>query len=316
MIRLAAEDDDSSRLLIAYLASALTHLYLGDLVVASAEFEQGIVLYRPGDWPNELYASEPRCICHSYLARTQWILGEVDRALESSHESLSIARSLEDRAAQMQALGMHTLLLVLRRDNEEARHYAAETIEHATRYGFVYWQVLGAMFQSWLVAQEGRTQEGIAQFSRCLDLYQGQGAKLGVSWFFAGLAEMKGRNGQVEESLTLLSEALAHVEETDERYYEAEIHRLQGEMMLLRGGPGSQEDAEACFGRALRVSRAQEAGSWELRASISQARLCRDQGRLEEARKLIEPFAAIAGRTGPSPDHRDALHLLECLGTA
>lgn len=316
MIRLAAEDDDSSRLLIAYLASALTHLYLGDLVVASAEFEQGIVLYRPGDWPNELYASEPRCICHSYLARTQWILGEVDRALESSHESLSIARSLEDRAAQMQALGMHTLLLVLRRDNEEARHYAAETIEHATRYGFVYWQVLGAMFQSWLIAQEGRTQEGIAQFSRCLDLYQGQGAKLGVSWFFAGLAEMKGRNGQVEESLTLLSEALAHVEETDERYYEAEIHRLQGEMMLLRGGPGSQEDAEACFGRALRVSRAQEAGSWELRASISQARLCRDQGRLEEARKLIEPFAAIAGRTGPSPDHRDALHLLECLGTA
>lgn len=316
MLVLAEKDGDSAHLLVSNLGMALSHLYQGDLVASRGRFRNALDHFEPESWPRpQLLIGEPRCISYSYLARTLWILGDVDEALELSLRSLTLARTLDEPSARVQALGMHTILLLLHRDDVQAHQYAAETVEHASRHGFSYWLILGSMFDASLNAKDGAIEEGIATFSHCLDLYQNQGAKLGLSWFFGTLAEMHGQNGDFDKASSMLDRARAHIEETEERYYEPEILRLQGEIALLRDGGAGRNAAEEAFNLALDVARRQNAISWELRASISLARLRRDQGRVVEAREALAMFGTMAKEFDPPADHREARLLIDELET-
>src|SRR6516165_5869398 len=118
--------------------------------------------------------------------------------------------------------------------------------------------------------------------------WQAAGAELARPRILALLAEACAKGGQVEEGLSVLAEALALVHKTGECCYEAELYRLQGELLLAQSTRQTAE-AEACFQRALDVARAQQARSWELRAALSLARLWQQQGKRTEARALLEP---------------------------
>jgi predicted ATPase len=128
-------------------------------------------------------------------------------------------------------------------------------------------------------------------------------------WFFALLAEAYAALGQVDDGLSSLEEALGWVERNDERLYEAEVHRLKGELLLTRG-PLDAPQAEACFQQALTVSRKQHARSWELRAAMSMARLWRGQGRLAEARDLLAPVYSCFTEGFDTADLQEAKALL------
>ena len=123
---------------------------------------------------------------------------------------------------------------------------------------------------------------------------------------------MHGKAGQAEEGLSAVVEALAIVERTEERFYEAELHRLQGEL-LLQQSPDQQSDAEACFQHALDVSRSQEAKSLELRAATSLARLWQSQGRKQEAHDLLAPVYNWFTEGFDTADLKDAKALLDKL---
>jgi len=107
-------------------------------------------------------------------------------------------------------------------------------------------------------------------------------------WYFALLAKAQGLAGQVDDGLSSLEEALGWVERNDERLYEAEVHRLKGELLLAQDVPDPAQ-AERCFEQALAVARDQQAKSWELRAAMSMGRLWQRQGKLAEARELLAP---------------------------
>ena len=101
--------------------------------------------------------------------------------------------------------------------------------------------------------------------------------------------------GQIEESSALLDEAFQIVERTGERWFEAELHRNKGQLLLRQGHP---EAAEELYRKALSIAEKQEAKLWELRAAASLAQLRCDQGRHAEARNLLAPAPRLDARCG------------------
>jgi len=136
------------------------------------------------------------------------------------------------------------------------------------------------------------------------------GAGLGVSYFFAVLAEAYGKAGQAEAGLRLLAEALAHVDHTGERHFEAEVYRIKGELLLQQAIPDTPQ-AEACFLQALAVAQRQQTKSYELRAAVSLSRLWQRQGKHVEARQLLAEVYGWFTEGFDTVDLQEARALLE-----
>src|SRR5262249_27064663 len=146
------------------------------------------------------------------------------------------------------------------------------------------WRVRGAVLRGWALAQQGQAQEGLEQIHQSLIAYRATGSELVRPYYLGLLADVHGTMGHPEAGLTVLTEALTHVDKTGVRWYEAEMHRLKGEL-LLQQNADNQAEAENCFHHAIRIAQNQSAKSWELRATTSLARLWQSQGKRNEARQ-------------------------------
>jgi predicted ATPase len=153
---------------------------------------------------------------------------------------------------------------------------------------------------------------GIAQICQGLAAFRATGTEAWRPYYLALLAEAQEKIGQAEEGLSMLAEALTLVAKTGERFYEAELHRLQGELLLQRAVPAAPQ-AEACFQQALAIARRQQAKSLELRAAMSLARLWQGQGKHAEARQLLAPIYNWFTEGFDTADLREAKGLLEAL---
>ena len=178
------------------------------------------------------------------------------------------------------------------------------------------------------LAKRGNGQEGIKQIRHGLAALRALGADIGSTYYVGLLAEQYGKTGQAAEGLAVLAEAFSLVEKNRERWWEAELYRLKGELLLAQEGkeesqkskacpepfgyaqdklrrrvkaqkakvlkpksqilnPAPQGEAEGCFHKALEIARKQQAKSLELRATVSLARLWQQQGRKEQARRML-----------------------------
>src|SRR6516162_4323417 len=146
----------------------------------------------------------------------------------------------------------------------------------------------GAILRGWALTHRGRAQEGIEQLTQGLTAWRATGSKIHRSYFLTLLAEVHGTMGQPEAGLTALAEALTLVDTTGGRWYEAELHRLKGEL-LLQQNADNQAEAETCFAQAIAIAQNQQTKSWELRAATSLARLWQQQGKRQEAYELLAP---------------------------
>ena len=142
------------------------------------------------------------------------------------------------------------------------------------------------MLRGWALAHQGQAQEGIEQLNQGLIAHRATGAELWRPYFLALLAEAHGIQGEPETGLTALTEALTLVDTTGERWYEPELYRLKGEL-LLQQSSDNQPKAETCFHKAIAIAQSQHAKSWELRAATSLARLWQQQGKRQEAYDLL-----------------------------
>src|SRR5262249_15042242 len=148
----------------------------------------------------------------------------------------------------------------------------------ATEQGFPFWLAQGTMVRGWALVEQGQVKDGIAQVRQGLTAYRAMGHELGRPSWLAHLAWAYGKEGQAEEGLSILAEALASVDKTGERIHEAGLYWLKGELTLKQSpvpGPKSKvvAEAEACFHKALDIARKQQAKSLELRAAMSLSRL-------------------------------------------
>jgi predicted ATPase len=168
------------------------------------------------------------------------------------------------------------------------------------------------------VAEEGEREDGITGMRQGLAALRATGAGLRQPYYLALLAEACGKAGRVEEGLILLAEALAVVRKTGELWWEAELHRLKGELLLQQAvGTHGREtlrvEAETCLRSALDVARRQQAKSLELRAATSLSRLWQRQGKQKGARQLLAPIYGCFTGGFDTTDPREAQALLESL---
>jgi predicted ATPase len=165
--------------------------------------------------------------------------------------------------------------------------------------------------KGWVLAERGEGEASIAELRSAMATIRRIGAAAELPWFLALLAGAHGIVGQTAEGLDAIAEALALVASTNERFYEAEIYRVEGELLLRHGGPDGAARAEACFRQALEIAEAQCAKSWELRAAMSLARLWRDQGKRTQGRDLLAPVHGWFTEGFDTADLKDAWTLLD-----
>jgi predicted ATPase len=165
--------------------------------------------------------------------------------------------------------------------------------------------------RGWALAVQGRHEEGIAQMRQGLDARRAIGTRITLAEYSARLGEAYGRIGQAEAGLRLLDEALAVVDKGD-RWYEAELHRIKGELLLRQAVPDAPQ-VETCFQQALAVARRQQAKSWELRSATSLSRLWEQQGKRVEAYELLAEVYGWFTEGFDTPDLQEAKALLEAL---
>jgi predicted ATPase len=160
------------------------------------------------------------------------------------------------------------------------------------------------------MAEQGHNEEGIAQIQEGLVASLATGAELTRPFLLCLLAEAYKETGRFDDGLSALTQALAAAEEHENRTYEAETHRLKGELLLRQNDPNAAE-AQSCFERAIEVARNQSAKSWELRATMSLARLLDKHGKRAEARVMLADIYGWFTEGFDTRDLKDAKTLLD-----
>jgi predicted ATPase len=313
-LRLAQRVQDPALLLGAHRALGATLLMCGELTTAQAHFEQGIALYDPQQYSAlaVVYGQDQGVDHLRYAARTLWLLGYPDQALQRMHEAVTLARTLAHPLSLALALCHMASIHRERREAPETQEWAEAAIALSREQGFPYWLANATGLRGWARAKQGEPEPWIARMRQSLAAPQalGRGSEQGRPTALAYLAEVYLDIGQAEEGLDVLAKALALVDKNGERWWEAELHRIKGELLLVRAAEPHAE-AEACFQHALDVARRQQAKSLELRAATGLARLWQQQGKRHEARQLLAEVYDWFTKGFDTADLKEAKALLE-----
>jgi predicted ATPase len=286
------------------------------LVPARAHLEQGITLYTSqkhhavaclSAFPGDLGVF---CLC--FEAHTLWHLGYPDQAYTRIYEALTMAQELAHPYSLALAQDYAAMLFQFRREEYMAQESAETAMALCTERGFAYYLAWGTIVQGWALVAQGRSAEGMAQMRHGLAAIRATGAELRQPYYLALLAGACGTVGQVENGLTMLAEARAQMHKTGECWTEAELYRLQGELLRQQSVVDVQQ-AETCFQQALDVARHQHAKSLELRAAMSLSRLWQRQGECEKARRLLAPIYGWFTEGFDTVDLQEAKALLDDL---
>jgi DNA-binding SARP family transcriptional activator/predicted negative regulator of RcsB-dependent stress response len=296
---------------------ATAHLALGEVLTAMAEhasardhLEHTVEFFdrqpqRP-KWFIDQRNLESALSCQSWVL---WFLGYPDQALRSSQEALAVAQELDHPFALEFAFSVGGAALhLLRRELEAAQQRVDSLVRLGTDKGFALYETMGALYRGRLQVESGRAREGIQGMREALEAIRATGIVGGRSQQVACLVAAYLKAGQVERGLSAADDALAFVEETSERWFEPELHRLKGELLRM---DGYEADAEASFRRAVEVARQQQAKSWELRATMSLCRLLQARGKREEAQQLLTDVYGWFTEGFDTPDLQQAKALLE-----
>jgi predicted ATPase len=242
-------------------------------------------------------------------ALSLWNLGYPEQALQQSLAALALARQDASPYGLALATFMAAELHISRREPQRVREMAEDCLAIGKEHGFPQWQANGYICRGWALVEAGQGPAGMAQLREGIAGMHAFGADLSRSRYLALLGEACGASGQLAEGLRLLAEALAFAERYGERFFEAEIYRLRGELLLKSEAP--QAEAEECFHQAIKVAQRQQAKSPELRAVMSLARLWRRQGKIAEARRTLAEIYGWFTEGFDTADLREAKALLE-----
>jgi predicted ATPase len=322
-LTLAQRERRPTQLVWAHCLKGENLLYLGEFSLGREHLQQSMALYDPQR--RHLYVRgsvhDPGVACLRNDAMALWCLGYPDQALKKIRAAVNLAQELfhslelAHSLSLARALDFAALLHQYRREGQAAQEQAEAMLAVSTEQGFPFFLAHGTILRGWALTAQGHGKEGIAQIRQGLVAYQATGGGLFRPYFLAMLAEAYGKMGQCEEGLTLLAEALATVDKNGERFYEAELYRLKGELTLRSQVQGHkskvEKEAEGCFWRAIEIARCQQAKSLELRAGTSLSRLWQSQGKNKEAHDLLSEVYGWFTEGFETKDLQEARALLE-----
>ena len=312
-LALAEKQAATAPLLIAHRIMGVSLLYAGDFAKARMHLEQAITLYDPAEHRPlaTRFGQDAAVHALSYRSLALWSLGYPEAAKVDIDQAISDAREIGQAATLMTALNNTGITLICCRNYAAANAELGELVALADEKGVLYWKVCGMASQGCLFAQTGKTSDAVRMLTSGITAYRSTGATLWAPFHLSNLATSHASLGQLEDAWRCVGEAIRAVATTKEKWFEAEVHRIAGDIALSPERDAAK--AEAYFERALAVARRQQAKSFELRASMSLARLWRDQGKAQQARELLAPVYGWFTEGFDTRDLKDAKALLEDL---
>jgi DNA-binding winged helix-turn-helix (wHTH) protein/tetratricopeptide (TPR) repeat protein len=286
MSELTAGTENDELALMSHSARARTCLFRGEFAESADSVRQVLTLYDP-----LRHGDEPGVIGLGVETWLLWLQGYPAQAATRMREACELAERLDDSWARAFAWCWTTGNFQFRGDTAQLDRQAREMQRLSAEHGFPLWIAWATIFEGWVAGARANEADGIALMERGLEAWRGAGARIGEPYFLVLLSETCLRAGRIEAASERLAEARAQVENSGERWWEAELHRLEGEVLLAAADDGgrdgdSSDRAEACFHSALEVARRQQARSLELRAALSLSRLW-SRSRRDEARLLL-----------------------------
>jgi predicted ATPase/DNA-binding winged helix-turn-helix (wHTH) protein len=340
LLRLASCQHDPPMLVEAHAALGQTLCIQGELTLAREHLQRVVALYEPQQHSAMAFrfGYDPGVYARAVEAWVLWLLGYPEQALQRSCDALQLAREQSHPFTLALTLATVAVMQQMRRDGQATMDHVHASLLLSTEHGFPYLRLIGMVRQGWELARAKRVEEGIAQMQQSLAALQAAGSQLLRPYHLALLAEACGMGGQIEAGFRALDEGLMAADDHAERFYEAELHRLKGELLLrkimgTRATSASTEtpqehasnaetsdrlppevEAEACFQSALAIARRQGARALELRAALSLGRLWHQQGKPADAKQLLGAIYGWFTEGFDTADLQEARAFLQELG--
>jgi class 3 adenylate cyclase/predicted ATPase len=305
---------DSPEASVAHRICGETHWFAGEYVEARGHLERALVLFQPGrdDDLAFRFGQDAGVAAMFFLGFTLWPLGDVGRAV-------SVVGGAEARIAglahvQTLAYGkMHAALFELMRgDVSRAAPNAAELVRLAREQDLPLWGAAGVFFEGLARAESGAPGGGLEDMRRGVELLRERNVLVYDGLLKIWLAEAEARAGDVDHALAILNEALATSERIGHRAFDAELHRVRGEMLLKRD-PAHPAPAEQALQRSTSIAQQQSTRSFGLRAALSLAKLYQSTGRPSDAHAVLAPALEGFSPTPEMPEIGEAQALLAAL---
>ena len=311
-LALAEKQGAAVPLMVGHRNMGVSLLHTGDIEEARVHIDRAIALYDPAKHRPlaTRFGQDVRVALLFYRSLALWPLGYPEAALADAHRAVRDAREIGQAASLMAALTLTSLSHIHCGSYAIANAQLDEVITLANEKGALFWKVGGMLVQGCLFAITGRASDAVRTITSGLSAWRATGTTVWMPTYLSYLTRAQAELGQFDEASRCISEALIAVQTTNESWYEADIHRIAGEIALRSPEPDVAK-AEAHFERALQVALVQRAKSWELRAAMSMARLWRDQGMPQRARELLAPVYGWFTEGFDTRDLKEAKALLE-----
>jgi class 3 adenylate cyclase/predicted ATPase len=272
-------------------------MWTGEIVEGHAHFDRAVALCDRAEGPrvtrtaDDLWVytlSDLRVYTLSDRSMALWTLGYPDAALADVHRVAKEARDLDRFASLAYALATTSRACILCGSYAAAKAQLDEAIAWTDEKGAGFWKALIELSRGCVLAMTGKASDAVPMLTSGITAWRSTGSTAALPMYLSDLAIAHADSGQLDDAQRCIDEAIAAIKATKETIYEAEIHRIAGDIALKSPRPDAAK-AERNFNRALAIARAQQTKSWELRAATSMARLWRDQGRSPQARELLAP---------------------------
>jgi len=307
---------DPGIMMEALFMPGVTMFYRGQFAPARTHHENALATYDDPEHTKlwTAHTGHNSSVTHRcYLALVLWHLGYPDQALERASAACDLARTIGHPFSLEHAVDFAAYLSLYCRLGASLQKTGEEEAAIATEQGFPFWHALGTLHQGAGMLLQGLREESLPLLVKGFAAFRSTGAEIRVPSYLGMLGDVYTQMGRFEDAHKMLGEALAVAEKNDNRCHEAELLRLQGELLLAES-PDRLFDAEAYFHRAIETARRQESKGWELRATMSLARFWRRQGRRREAGAALATVYGTYTEGFTMPDLVDAKDLLESLG--
>jgi predicted ATPase len=313
LFSIARSQDDPGLLLQAHHAAWPLELTFGDLNLAHKHTEAGLNLYRQETHGQQamLYGGHDPAVCGYTLgALVSQILGYPDRASMQLEKGLALARRLAHPPSLMHALWMGAEMRFVRSDPTNTASLVAEYLSLVSDYSTSVAASNARTLRGWAMVMTGDRDAGLIELRDGLDRWRGTRANLWAPYRLGRAAAVFLEAGEIDAGTTLLSDALQAVEVGGERWYEAELYRLKGELLLV-SSVEAQAEAQACLQRALTIAHAQGARLFELRAAMALGRLQCDRDERKCRKALLGSVFDSFVEGFDTPELKEARALLD-----
>jgi predicted ATPase/class 3 adenylate cyclase len=314
LLELARQSNEPTWMVEAHYARGITDAWRGDFKDAHRHLELACNIYRPERHHAHLalYGQDPGPICLCRWSAVLWALGYPGQSLTRMEEALALIEQLAHPFSSAYVLTWSAWLMIFRRELDEAAVRNDHALKFATEQAYPFWAAMAIEQEGWLLSQQGRKEQAIARLEEGLARMQAIGTQATAAYTMGLLGEALANLGRAANGVRLIDQALSRVNQSQERWCDAELLRLRG-VALLAGDPPDRAAAEISFGQAINRSREQAAKSWELRAAISLARLWAEQGERQKAYDLLAPVYGWFTEGFDTQDLKDANALLNQL---